>query len=98
MSEPTTPKPDEIPFTGSLTFDLTLVLQGKAAVRKLRVDYSYRPDWDYFDPESRSVVPGGPELITTLLWLQHPPPPDYAEVSYSADAHGRRIEDEELGK
>src|ERR1700693_5009585 len=97
MSEPTMPKLDDVPFTGRLTFDLTFVLLGKAVVRKLRIDYGYRPEWDYFDPETRTIVPGGPEQINTVPWLQVPPP-DEAEVSYLADTHGHRIETDELLK
>jgi hypothetical protein len=93
MSEPTAPEPS-IPFQGKLMFDLTFVLLGKAAVRRLRVDYRYRPDWDYFDTDAGGVISGGPEETQTVLWLQVAP--EEAEISYFADIHGHRIETEKL--
>lgn len=85
-----------MPFEGSLTFDLTLVLLGQAVVRKLRVRYEYRPEWDYFDDGLGAVIPGGPETTCTTMWLQVDP--GGVEISYLADTQGHPISHEKLAQ
>ena len=86
------PPTDALPFTGRLTFDLTLVLMGKAVVRRLlRVDYEYCPEWDYFDSELGAVVTGHAEQISTIMWIQASPD-GFEEISYLADSQGNRVD------
>jgi hypothetical protein len=36
-------------FRGTLDFDLTVELLGKRVTRKARADYTYTPEWEYWD-------------------------------------------------
>jgi hypothetical protein len=47
-------------FRGTLEFDLTFELLGKRVTRKARADYSYTPEWEYFDLRKEAPYVGWP--------------------------------------
>jgi len=47
-------------FRGTLDFELTVELLGKQVTRKARADYSYTPEWEYFDLRKRAPYVGWP--------------------------------------
>jgi hypothetical protein len=47
-------------FGGTLDFELTFELLGKRVTRKARADYSYTPEWEYFDLRKQAPYVGWP--------------------------------------
>jgi hypothetical protein len=47
-------------FRGTLHFDLTVELLGKRVTRKARADYTYTPEWEYWDRRKRGPYVGWP--------------------------------------
>jgi hypothetical protein len=47
-------------FRGTLDFDLTFELLGKRVKRKARADYSFTPEWEYFDLRKQAPYVGWP--------------------------------------
>jgi hypothetical protein len=47
-------------FRGTLNFDLTVELLGTRVARKARADYSYTPQWEYWDLRKQSPYVGWP--------------------------------------
>src|SRR5262245_53153826 len=45
-------------FEGTFEFDLTLELFGKRVVRKSRVEYTFTPEWEYFDLKKNALYVG----------------------------------------
>jgi hypothetical protein len=45
-------------FKGRLEFELTFELFGKRVTRQARVDYSYTPDWEYWDLHKKAPFVG----------------------------------------
>jgi hypothetical protein len=50
---------DQFPaFTGRIEFDLTIEVFGKRITRKARADYTYTPEWEYWDLRKREPYEG----------------------------------------
>jgi hypothetical protein len=55
-------------FRGTLDFELTVEVLGKRVTRKTRGDYSFTPDWEYFDQQRQAPYVGwsGSGLCITI--------------------------------
>jgi hypothetical protein len=47
-------------FRGTLDFELTVEVLGKRVTRKARADYSYTPEWEYWDLRKQAPYVGWP--------------------------------------
>jgi len=45
-------------FEGAIRVPVTLEFGGKKCKRLFRVKYSYTPDWEYYDPETKQLIKG----------------------------------------
>lgn len=79
------------PFKDDLEFDLTLRLLGKTVKRRAKVQFQYRPDWNYWDPQTAQEREGWfsstMELFIQSVPDKYDPPgePEWIRVDLFAD-------------
>ncbi|CCB63749.1 hypothetical protein [Hyphomicrobium sp. MC1] len=57
---------DHPAFKGELELDLTISLVGKSVTRKMKVEYSFTPSWEYFDLHKGSLYVGWESSVLKL--------------------------------
>jgi hypothetical protein len=84
---------DDYPaFIGRIKFDLTVEVFGKRIIRKARADYTYTPEWPYYDLQKRAIYEGWPGSSIQVEFLSVPdednqPPgsaPEWREIDILA--------------
>jgi hypothetical protein len=74
-------------FTGRYPLEITLELCGERVTRQVRVEYTYTPEWPYFDTRKQAPYVGWPGTIMSLHALTVPEEhdgeagPEWLEVS-----------------
>ena len=64
---------DDFPaFTGRIEFDFAVEVLGKRVARKARTDYSYTPEWKYWDLNKNAEYEGWPGASMQVQFLTLP--------------------------